>query len=60
MIDRVTGLQVDGGSVESIALALKGLLSDARFRNTLGSDAYSRAKEHYSWEYVAKLTSKEV
>ncbi|WP_305908388.1 glycosyltransferase family 4 protein [Methylomarinum sp. Ch1-1] len=60
VLDRVTGLRVDGSSIESVIKALKELFSDEKFRQDLGREAYDRAHKRYSWEYVAKLTSEEV
>lgn len=57
VVDRVTGLRVDGDSIDNIALAFKELFSDLNFRQELGSNALARVQRRYSWEYVAQLTT---
>ncbi|MGD7037001.1 glycosyltransferase family 4 protein [Methylotuvimicrobium buryatense] len=60
IIDRVTGLRVEGESIETIKQALQELLSDANLTGQLAINAKERARQYYSWEYVARLTSKQV
>jgi len=54
--DGVTGLRVDGDSVEDIARGLEKILSDEQFAARLGSNGLARVGRDYSWETVALRT----
>lgn len=56
VIDGVTGFRVDGTSVPEVSKALLRLLCDAEFTCRLGENGLRRAREHYSWEAVARAT----
>lgn len=58
VVDGVTGVRVDGGSVEQVTGALARLLSDANLREGLGRAALTRAQSEFSWESVAMKTSR--
>lgn len=54
--DGVTGLRVDGASVDAIVEALDRILGDERFASLLGSNGLERVRREYSWEMVARRT----
>jgi phosphatidylinositol alpha-1,6-mannosyltransferase len=54
VIDGVTGLRVDGESVEAVAGALARILSDPAFAARLGEQGWRRATAEFSWESVAQ------
>lgn len=53
VVDRETGLLVPHGDVESLALAIRGLLVDDGRRRALGAGARSFAEDH-SWDAAAE------
>ncbi len=55
--DGLTGLRVDGGSLEEVAAALERLLGDPEFAGQFGSTGYTRASKAFSWDRVAEKTS---
>ncbi|MBW2645055.1 MAG: glycosyltransferase family 4 protein [Deltaproteobacteria bacterium] len=55
--DGMTGLRVDGGSLEEVAAALERLLEDPGFAERLGSSGYARASKAFSWDVVAEKIS---
>jgi len=55
--DGMTGLRVDGGSLEEVATALARLLEDPGFAERLGSSGYARASKAFSWDVVAEKIS---
>ena len=56
VLDGVTGLLVDGDSVQEIAAAVTGLLTDKQRMREMAAKAQQRAHENFSWERVAELT----
>jgi phosphatidylinositol alpha-1,6-mannosyltransferase len=54
--DGVTGLRVDGESVDAVARALDQLLSDSSFSIQLGQQGLQRVLEQFSWDSVATRT----
>lgn len=56
VIDNVTGLRVDGTSVEAISSALERILKDKEFASQLGQNGRTRAVECFSWDEVARKT----
>lgn len=52
VLDGITGLRVDGGSLEAITNALRRLLSDSTLTKRLGKQGRRRAVESFSWEQV--------
>jgi len=52
----VTGLRVDGTSVDDVAQGLTNMLSDEQFAALLGSNGLARVRRAYSWEMVALRT----
>lgn len=56
VIDGVTGLRVDGSSVDAVANAFERLLCDSTFATQLAQRGYVRVLEHFSWQVVAKKT----
>ena len=54
VIDGVTGLRVDGASVEAVTGALARLLSDRQLAEHLGEQGWRRANAEFSWESVAR------
>jgi len=53
----ITGLRVDGASVEEIARALERLLFAAGDAGVMGWNALERARREFTWESVAQRTS---
>jgi len=54
--DGVTGLRVDGASVDDVAQGLINILGDEQFAASLGSNGLARVRREYSWEMVAHRT----
>jgi phosphatidylinositol alpha-1,6-mannosyltransferase len=54
VVDGVTGLRVDGHSVELVAGALARVLSDRALAARLGEAGWRRATDEFSWESVAR------
>ena len=54
VLDGITGLRVDGASLEEVTNALRRLLSDSTLANRLGKKGRRRAVEMFSWEQVAQ------
>ncbi len=53
----VTGLLVDGASVDSVAAAIADLAQSARRRHMMGAAGRVRAVERFSWERAAAAVS---
>ena len=53
VLDGITGLRVDGESLEAVTNALRRLLRDPMLANRLGEQGRRRAVESFSWEQVA-------
>lgn len=56
VVDGVTGLRVDGTSVEAVAGALERLLRDTGLAARMGEAGYRRARSEFSWEHVTAAT----
>jgi phosphatidylinositol alpha-1,6-mannosyltransferase len=56
VLDNVTGLRVDGTSVECIANGLRQILGDRQLAINLGNNGLERTIEMFSWERVANIT----
>ncbi|MGO9444361.1 MAG: glycosyltransferase family 4 protein [Thiobacillaceae bacterium] len=56
VVDGVTGVRVDGDSVEAIASALRALLNDGDLCKVLGEAGLKRAQAEFAWERVAEKT----
>jgi phosphatidylinositol alpha-1,6-mannosyltransferase len=56
VIDGVTGLRVDGSSLQEVIEALGRLLSEPAWASLLGKRGYSRAVSEFSWDRVAERT----
>ncbi|MDX1250977.1 MAG: glycosyltransferase family 4 protein [Gammaproteobacteria bacterium] len=56
VIDAVTGLRVDGVSVDEVAAGLSRLLGSPDFARQLGSRGLQRALAEFAWEKVAEKT----
>ena len=54
VLDGITGLRVDGASLEAVTNALRRLLSDSTLARRLGEQGRRRAVEMFSWEQVAQ------
>lgn len=53
VLDGVTGLRVDGESLEAVTDALRRLLCDMELARCLGEQGRQRAVESFSWKQVA-------
>lgn len=56
VLDGVTGLRVDGESINEIGDALYRLFTDSEYAQTLAEQGWQRALEEFSWESVARKT----
>jgi phosphatidylinositol alpha-1,6-mannosyltransferase len=56
VIDGVTGLRIDGASVEAVAQALERVLQNDAIARVLGESGYKRASANFSWQAVAERT----
>lgn len=54
VVDGVTGLRVDGASVEAVAAALARVLTDGELAIRLGRQGHQRAVAEFGWERVAE------
>lgn len=54
VLDGITGLRVDGESLEAVTNALHRLLSDSSLAKRLGEQGRRRAVENFSWDQVAQ------
>jgi phosphatidylinositol alpha-1,6-mannosyltransferase len=54
VLDGITGLRVDGESLEAVTNGLRRLLSDSSLAKRLGEQGRRRAVENFSWEQVAR------
>lgn len=58
--DGLTGLRVDGDSLESVVQALEMLLRDDQMASQLGSQALERVRAQFSWAAVAERTANDI
>lgn len=56
VVDGVTGLCVDGTSIEAVASGLARLLEDGEFARKMGENGMVRARAEFSWDSVARKT----
>ena len=56
MVDRVTGLRVDGSRTSEVAAALVRLCKDPALAEEMGRNGRIRAREMFSWSRVAAET----
>src|SRR6266496_5559587 len=56
VVDGVTGLRIDGASLEAVTEGLACLLRDQTLAQTLGANGHSRAVANFSWQKVAEAT----
>jgi phosphatidylinositol alpha-1,6-mannosyltransferase len=56
VVDGVTGLRVDGASLQAVSAALARILSDRELGTRLGEQGWRRAVREFSWESVARKT----
>lgn len=56
VVDGITGLRVDGASVDEVAAGLMHLLGLPEFARQLGGNGHRRALAEFSWERVAERT----
>ena len=55
--DQVTGVLVDGASVDSVSHAIRRLAADPAGRERMGAAARRRAQNDFSWQRAASLVS---
>jgi phosphatidylinositol alpha-1,6-mannosyltransferase len=60
VLDGVTGLSVDGESVEQIADAVLKLLLDEELANRLGQNGRNRVEKEFSWNAIVRRIEKEI
>jgi phosphatidylinositol alpha-1,6-mannosyltransferase len=53
IVHEVTGLLVENGTVIEVTAALKRLIDNEDERKNFGINAYNRAIQYFSWDYVA-------
>ncbi len=58
--DGLTGLRVDGESLEAVVRALEMLLRDDQMASQLGSQALERVRAQFSWAAVAERTATDI
>jgi len=58
VLEGVTGLRVDGESLESVIEGIAALIDDRTLAEKLGAAGYKRVREEFSWEKVAEKTSR--
>jgi len=56
VLDGVTGLRVEGASLESVAQGLVQLLFNGEKAEEMGRRGWSRAQTEFAWERVAEKT----
>ncbi|HEX7972168.1 MAG TPA: glycosyltransferase family 4 protein [Thiobacillus sp.] len=56
VLDRVTGLRVDGASLDAVAQGLRALVGDADLCRRLGAAGLARVAAQFSWEAVTLKT----
>ena len=54
VLDGITGLRVDGESLEAVTNGLRLLLNDTKLARRLGEQGRRRAVESFSWEQVTR------
>lgn len=60
VLDGVTGLLVDGESVEQIADAVLKLLLDEELANRLGRNGRERVEREFSWDAIVRRIEREI
>ena len=56
VVDGVTGLRIDGASLEAVTEGLACVLCDQTLAQRLGANGHSRAVANFSWQRVAEAT----
>lgn len=56
VLDGITGLRVDGSSLEAVTAALMKILNDPAYARRLGENGYRRVKAEFSWDAIADQT----
>ncbi len=56
VVDGVTGLRVDGNSVDAVTEGLRRLLSESDVAIKMGQAGYLRANSEFGWDTVASKT----
>jgi phosphatidylinositol alpha-1,6-mannosyltransferase len=56
VIDGITGLRVDGHSVDAVADGLRRLLTNRDMAETMGRQGYTRVRQDLTWSAVARRT----
>jgi phosphatidylinositol alpha-1,6-mannosyltransferase len=56
VVDGMTGIRVDGRSLDAIANALARVLGQRGLAEELGANGYARARAEFAWERVAEKT----
>ena len=56
VLDGITGLRIDGASLNEVVAALEKLLTDEQLSRELGANGCDRSKRNFSWERVAQRT----
>ena len=56
VLDGITGLRVDGSSLEELTDAIEVLLRDQNYAGKLALNGYTRVHKDFSWDSVAKRT----
>jgi phosphatidylinositol alpha-1,6-mannosyltransferase len=56
VLNEITGIRVDGTSVEFITAGLRRLFEDPEWAGSLGQNGLRRVAERFSWERVAAAT----
>jgi len=56
VLDEITGLRVNGESLDAVVKALRRLLNDTTLAKRLGEQGQHRVMENFSWEQVAHQT----
>lgn len=56
VIDNVTGLRIDGDSVDDVSSAILRILGDKQLASRLAHNGLKRAREQFDWKRVAQRT----
>jgi phosphatidylinositol alpha-1,6-mannosyltransferase len=57
VVDKRTGLLVDGTNVEALALSIEQLLANNELRKQMGNEGYERAKSLFQWDTIMIKTA---
>jgi len=56
VVNEVTGLRVDGASLEAVTSGLRRLLNDVQWATALGDAGWIRVSNEFGWSRVAEKT----